>query len=532
MTDKFKVYVPADLTEFSLKLLQDADDVEMIHTSPRSKFVRKHIQEAHAIIARDDVELSREIIELADEMRVIGRMGAGLNGIDVDAATERGILVMNTPGTTAIAVGEHTILLMLALSRKLPVVHNAMKDGWWLLDRNQQAGTQLYGKTVGIVGLGRAGREVAARCNAFGMEVIANDPYITEDTIRDMRVTLVGMRELLARSDFVTLHLPLTANTEFMFSADTIGQMKPGAKLINTSAGRLWDEKAVADALTSGQLSGVAVDTYEQEPPYNSPLVGMDNIVHTPHISDNTVEATQDISIQIVQQVIDALRGTDIRNAVNMPLMPGMKYDDVRPVLALGERIGTLQYALARSPIRRVFVETVGEDMDGMVKPLTVAILKGILTPILSETVSYINAPFLATERGIQVTQTKGLRVGSYTNLISCLVEWEDGVEILMSGTLLDRREPHIVQIDQYPINFVPQGHLLILGSYDRPGVIGKVGTLLASHEVNIASWYTGRAAPGGNTLTVLNLDQRLPDHVMTELDQLDFLRHAVQVEL
>ncbi|MEO0564101.1 MAG: ACT domain-containing protein, partial [Chloroflexota bacterium] len=216
----------------------------------------------------------------------------------------------------------------------------------------------------------------------------------------------------------------------------------------------------------------------------------------------------------------------------NMSLMPGMKYGDVQPLLVLGECIGKLQHSLARSPIRRVEVETRGDEMDGMVKPLTVAILKGILTPVLSQTVSYINAPVLAEERGIQVAQTKGLRAANYTNLLSCQVVWEDGTEIVMSGTLLDHQEPHIVQIDQYPINFVPRGRLLVMGSYDKPGVIGRVGSLLAENSVNIASWYTGRAAPGGNTLTVLGLDAALQEDVMMALRALDFVRHAVQVEL
>jgi D-3-phosphoglycerate dehydrogenase len=532
MSDKFTVYVTTDLTEFSLKLLQEAEDVELIETSPRTKFVRETLPKADAIIARDDVELSREILELAPNLRVIGRVGAGLAKIDIDAATERGVLVMNTPGTTSIAAAELTVMLMLAMSRRLPVVHNSMKEGWWLLDRKRQIGTQLYGKTLGIIGLGRVGREVAMRAAALGMDVLAHDPYIAEEQVEDLRVILVSLKELLARSDYITIHVPLTADTENLFDAECIAQMKPGAKLVNIAAGRIWDESAVAEALKSGQLSAAAADAFEQEPPYNSPLVGLDNIVHTPHISDNTVEATQDISIQIVQQVLDALRGEDYRNAVNMPLSPGQKFEDVQPLLILGECMGKLQHALARSAIRRVEVETRGEEMDGMVKPLTVAILKGLLAPVLSGTVSYVNAPVLAAERGIQVTQTKGLRAGNYANQLSCQVTWEDGTEIVMGGALLDRHEPHIVQIDQYPINFVPRGRLLVMGSYDRPGVIGRVGTLLAENEINIASWYTGRSAPGGNTLTVLGLDAPMPESILTELRALDFVRHAVQVEL
>lgn len=532
MTPPYKVFVTTDLTEFSLKLLKEAEDIELVETSPRSKFVREHIQDAHALIARDDVELTREMLSLAKNLRVIGRVGTSLNGIDIDAATEQGILVMNTPGSTAIAVAELTLLLMLASSRRLPVVHSSIKEGWWLLDRKRQIGTQLYGKTLGIIGVGRVGKEVAKRAAMFGMDVLGFDPYIADNQTEDLRITLVNMKELLARSDYVSLHVPLTQETEHLFNAERIAQMKKGARLVNMSAGKIWDEAAVADALKAGQLSGAATDVFEQEPPYSSPLVGLDNVVHTPHIGDNTQEATQDISIQIVQQVLDALRGHDYRNAVNMPLIPGMNYEELRPHLTLGECIGRLQHALARSPIRRVAIETRGEEMNGLVKPLTVAILKGVLSPVLSQTVSYINAPVLAAERGIQVTQAKGLRAANYANILSCQVIWEDGTEITMSGTLLDRREPHIVHIDQYPINFVPRGRLLVMGSHDKPGVIGRVGTLLAANGINIASWYTGRSAPGGNTLTVLGLDEPLPDALLDELRQLDFVRHAIQVEL
>jgi D-3-phosphoglycerate dehydrogenase len=274
------------------------------------------------------------------------------------------------------------------------------------------------------------------------------------------------------------------------------------------------------------------VDVYANESTYDSPLFGMDNVIHTPHIGDNTVEATQDLSIQIVGQVLDALRGKDYRNVVNMPFMPGVDFESTRPYLRLAECIGSMQHTLARYPVRRVAVEYRGEEVGGLVKPLTVALLKGLLMPILGDKVNYINAPVLAAERGMQVTQTKGLRIGDYSNLVSCQVTLEDGETILMAGTLLDRKEPHIVQINQYRMNFVPEGHLLILGSYDQPGVIGRVGTLMASNQVNIGSWQTGRAERGGHTLTVLTLDQPLSEKLLEELRQLDFIRHAHPVEI
>jgi D-3-phosphoglycerate dehydrogenase len=526
------ILVATELTENGLAMLRETDHVQAQVVTPTLQQVREGLKTAHALIARDDVQVDAALLDGAPHLRVIGRVGAGLSGVDVEAATNRGIIVMNTPGVNAVAAGELTMALMLALSRKLVVVHNSLREGWWLLDRKRQAGVQLSGKTLGLIGFGRVGRVVAARALAFGMTVLAYDPYLTEDDVGDARVQLVGLRELLGRSDFVSIHVPATEETRGMFSADLIGQMKPGARLINTSHGSIVDEAAAALALKDGRLTGAAVDVYGEEPPYNSPLVGLDNVIHTPHVGDNTVEAVQDVSIQIVRQVLDALHGTDYRNVVNMPFVPGVEFETIRPYLALAERIGTLLHTLARHPSRRIALEYRGEEIAGLVKPLAVALLKGLLTPVLGDQVNYINAPVLAAERGIQVTQAKGLKAGEYANAVLCQVRLEDDEEIIMVGTLLDRREPHIVQINDYRMNFVPYGHLLIMGSYDRPGVIGRVGTLLASNGVNIASWHTGRAQPGGQTLSVILLDEALPDPIMAELRQLEFVRHAHQVKL
>ncbi len=526
------ILIATTLTDDSLQLLRQVDNIELQVVPPSLPTVREAIQKAHAIIARDDVLIDRALLDCAPALKIIGRVGAGLSGIDVEAATERGIIVMHTPGTSATAAGEHAMTLMLALSRRLIVAHDSLKEGWWLLDRKRQAGIQLYGKTIGIIGLGRVGQIVAQRCLAFGMTVLAYDPYITEDQLNDERILLVGRRELLQRSDFVTLHVAVTTETRGMFGEDMIRQMKPGARLINTAHGSVWDENAVAQALKDGHLAGVAVDVYSEEPPYNSPLVGMDHVIHTPHIGDNTVEATQDLSTQIVQQVVDALRGTDYRNVVNLPFITGVDYETSRPYMRLAECMGAVLHTLARHPIRRVGVEYRGEEVAGLVKPLTVALLKGILAPVLGEKVNYINAPVLAAERGIQLMQTKGLKTAEYTNMVSCQVTLEDGEEIIMAGTLLDHREPHIVQINEYRMNFVPEGHLLLMGSYDQPGVIGRVGTLLANNQINIGSWQTGRAQPGGHTLTVLTLDEPLPEAVLDDLLQQEFIRHAHQVAI
>ncbi len=525
-----QILVATDLTDESLQLLRDSADVEVTVVPPKTTKVRDSLQDAHVIITREDFQLDAPLLDHAPKLRLIARMSASLNGLDIKSATARGILVMNTPGTTSIAAGEHTLALMLALSRKIPLIHDSIKEGWWLLDRKQQVGTQLYGKTLGIVGLGRVGMIVAKRALAFGMTVLAYDPYLSEEAIHE-RVMLVDFDDLLAQCDFVSIHVPATKETQDLFDAETIQQMKQGARLINTSHGKVVDETALADALKSGHLSGVAVDVFREEPPYNSPLVGLDNVIHTPHVGDNTIEAMEDLSIQIVEQVLDVLSDRDYRNVVNMPLLPGVDYQEVRPYMQLAEYIGTLHHTLARTPIRRVAIELRGDNMVGLVKPMTVGILKGMLTPILGASVSYVNAPLLAHERGWQMTQAKGLNVAEYFNVATVQVTLEDGEEITISGILVDAHEPHIVRINEYRLNFVPNGWILLMGSYDKPGVIGQVGTLMSDNNVNIASWHTGRAKPGGNTLTVLTFDEPLPDAVMEQLRQQAFVRHAHQVQ-
>jgi D-3-phosphoglycerate dehydrogenase len=526
---KHTIVIATEVTDEAKTLLRAADDVIVREVAPKTTVVRDNLADAHALITRDEMRIDDNMLENAPNLKVIARMSVGFNNVDVEAATKRGILVMNTPGVSAIAAGELTLTLMLALSRRVPTVHNSLREGYWLLDRSRQAGTQLYGKTIGLIGLGRVGAIVALRCLAFGMTILAYDPYVSEENADD-RIQLVGLKELLQRSDFVSVHVPLTRETQGMLNEETIALMKTGARLINTAHGLIVDEHALAEAIKSGNLGGAGIDAFSEEPPYNSPLIGLDNVVHTPHIGDNTVEATQDISLRVVRQVLDALRDKDYRNVINMPILPGVDYETIRPYMVLAERMGLLLHTLSRTPIRRVAVEVHGDEMAGLIKPITVGVLKGLLHPILGDKVSSVNAPLLANERGWQITQAKGLRAAAYSNVVNVQIKLDDGEEITITGILLDKAAPYIVQINEYRMNFVPHGHLLLMGSHDQTGVIGRVGTLLAQNNVNIAGWYTGRAEPGGNTLSVLTLDEPLPAKVVAQLEELDFIRHVHQL--
>jgi D-3-phosphoglycerate dehydrogenase len=407
---KHHILIATDLTDESLALLDQAENITYESVVPKAELVREHIGEAHALITREDLSVDITLLDQAPNLRIIAQATAGMNNVDLETATARGIMVMNTPGVNAIAAAEHTMALMLALSRKVITAHDSLREGYWLLDRKRQAGTQLFGKTLGIIGLGRVGRLVANRALGFGMDVLAFDPYVAEDQIPDERVRLVGRKDLLQNSDYITVHVPATRETKKMIDEAFIEQMKAGSRLINTAHGSIVNDGALADAVKSGHLAGAAVDVYDHEPPYNSPLIGLDQVVHTPHIGDNTIEAMQDLSLNVIQQVIDALQDRDYRHVVNMPLLPGMDYATIRPYLRLSNAMGLMLRSLARSPIRRVAVEVQGDELNGLIKLVTVGILQGLLTPILGQNVSSVNAPVLAHERGWQVTQVKGLK--------------------------------------------------------------------------------------------------------------------------
>ncbi|MCZ2098946.1 MAG: hypothetical protein LC121_22340 [Anaerolineae bacterium] len=373
MIDRFQILITADLTDQGMALLNSAGDVEVEQVNPtNAPRLRVKLATALALIARDDVVIDRA----ARRRRFCARDRAGrrgVSGIDLETATSRGIIVMNAPGVNAIAAGELTLTLMLALSRSLIDVHNSLKSGFWLLDRKRQAGTQLSGKTLGLIGLGRVGTIVAQRCLSFGMTVLAYDPYIADDQLDDKRVTLVGLASCCRSGRHIR-----SATARRAASRRRRDQPNGRAFLINTAHGSVVDEAAVAAALKDGRLAGVGTDVYSEEPPYNSPLIGMTNVIHTPHIGDNTVEATGDLSLLIVTQVLDALRGEDYRNVVNMPFVPGMDFEAERPYLQLAERIGALIpcWRATRAIIKS---EYRGEDdMNVLIKPVTVAILKGL----------------------------------------------------------------------------------------------------------------------------------------------------------
>ncbi len=423
----YKILITDDLSPEGLAHLDAARDVSydvVKGLSPETLAAR--IPGYHGLIVRSSVNVTKAVFDAADSLKVVGRAGVGVDNIDVETASMRGIIVMNTPGANTTATAEHTMALLLAMVRHVPQAYSQLKQGKW--DRKRYMGSQLYRKTIGIIGMGRIGAHVAKRCQAFDMKVLTYDPYLSDEIAHDLRVKPVSLDELLAESDFIALHAALTSGTEKIINAQAIAKMKEGVRLINTARGPLIDEAALVEGLKSGKVAAAALDVFTTEPlDPASPLLELDNVIVTPHLAASTEEAQSDVGSQIILQMLDALREVDFRNAINMPFTDANLLRTMQPYLRLAEKVGSLQTQMAEGRITRVEVEIKGEDIADHIKPITVGILKGVLDPILERTVNYINAPHLALRHGITVSQSSGLQTLDYPNLITCRVEWQGG---------------------------------------------------------------------------------------------------------
>ncbi len=517
----YKILIPDDLSAAGLDLLK-ADpqvSVNVAKKMPRADLLAC-IGEYDALIVRSETKVDAEVIERGQRLRVIGRAGIGVDTIDVDAATHRGIIVMNTPQANTIATCEHTLAMMLAMARHIPQADASLRRGEWT--RSKFMGEQLMGKTLGVIGLGRIGTQVARRAVAFGMEVIAFDPYVNTEAARANKIALVELDELLSKSDFITLHSSLNPGSRRLLDAEAIARMKQGAHIVNVARGALVDFDALYQALSTNKLAGAAIDVFEEEPPpTDHPLFKLPNVVVTPHLGASTAEAQRDVSIQMAEQILDTLHDREVRNAVNFPPIDPAALPVVRPYLVLAERLGALQANLTEGRLSRVEVEYRGNDVAPHVKPLTVALLRGLLVSTLGpERVNYVNAPIIANERGINVSQALNISSSDYSNLVSCRVSAGDETHTI-AGVLFNGVQPRIVQIDGFVIDAVPEGLMLVVSSRDVPGVIGHIGSLLATHHVNIAEYRLGRTSPGDRALSVVNLDSPVPDGALKALREL-----------
>jgi D-3-phosphoglycerate dehydrogenase len=460
------------------------------------------VADADAIIVRSATTVDRALIEAAPNLRVIARAGTGVDNVDVEAATERGILVMNAPGANSISVAELTLALLLALSRGIAAADAAMKRGVW--DKKRLTGVELRGKTLGIVGLGRIGQEVAARARAFGMDLVAHDPFIAEQVAANLGINLTTFDDLCAKADYITLHMPVTTETRHLLNKDSLALCKTGVRIVNTARGELIDETALADAIESGSVAGAAIDVFEKEPPTSWRLASLKQVVATPHIAASTVEAQELVGTETATAVRDYLRNGTIANAVNFPSVRGDDAGQLPPFMTLAERMGTLLSQVASGRTQSLAVGYYGTLLGTHGSLISKAALVGVLRPILSTAVTLVNARAVAKQRGIEIIESRSSRPRDFAHLLSLTLHTSEG-EHWIEGTVFEPGSPRLALIDGVEIEAPLDGTMLVIRNEDRPGVIGEVGTILGRHGINIASFALGRGR--GGAVGVVNLD-------------------------
>ncbi|NLJ68445.1 MAG: phosphoglycerate dehydrogenase [Firmicutes bacterium] len=486
------------------------------------------IGEYDALVVRSATKVTAPVIEAGRRLKVIGRAGVGVDNIDLTAATEHGVIVVNAPDGNTIAAAEHALALMLALARNVPQADASLKQGRW--DRKHLVGVELRQKTLGILGLGRIGSAVARRARSFEMNCIGYDPYISAEEAKRIGVHLVPLKTLLEQADFITIHMPLSDETRHLLDADAIAQMKPGVRLINVARGGIVDETALAEALRSGRVAGAAVDVFEQEPVKSSPLLDCPNVVLTPHLGASTEEAQLNVAIDVAEAIAQVLEGGLPRNAVNMVAIPPEVMEKLAPYLSLAEKLGSF-LAQTAGGISRLQVTYSGALVDLQTGPITTSILKGMLERIVDDHVNLVNAEYLAKRRGIKVETVHRGNGDDYHNRIGIQAETAEGT-FTVAGSVFQPDSPRLVQINGYRLDLIPAGYLLVAPHRDQPGIIGQVGTILGQAGINIAAMQVGRKEQGGQAVMVLSSDAPLPPHVLEAIEQIQGIRGARQVVL
>jgi D-3-phosphoglycerate dehydrogenase / 2-oxoglutarate reductase len=528
-----KVIVADKISERGVELLKAAGWKIALTTKDT---LNAEIADADALVVRSATKVTPELLEKAPRLRVVGRAGVGVDNIDLEEATRRGVLVMSTPGGNAVSVAEHTFALLLALARQVPRLDAAIREGRW--EKSSAAGTELRGKTLGLVGLGRIGSEVAVRAEAFDMKVLGYDPYISEAAAREVQVELVPLERLLAESDFVSLHTALSPATQNMINSRALAQMKKGARLINAARGELIDEAALAEALKNGHLAGAALDVFVQEPPKTSPLVGLPNLIATPHVAGSTTEAQEEVGTQIAVQVRDYLAEGVIRNAVNLPALSPDQYRRGRPYMALAERLGSFVAQAAPSRPARIRIRYAGEVAEVGTHLLRSAVLAGLLNTVLDEKVNVVNAPQVAAARRLAVEEETRRREHGFPNTLEVAALPEQGAnpgkEFTIEGTVLHDGSPRALKINDIPLESQLEGTILFLRNRDEPGVIGQVGATLGKLGVNIATFALGRreAARGAEAVSLVRLDGDVSASILEPIRQITAITEAKLLRL
>ena len=527
-SSKWRILIPTALSPEGVEILKSEPSFEIdLQPGLNGAGLLKALETADAVVIRSEHQIDAKTIAAAPNLRLVARAGVGVENVDLDACTARGIVVLNTPAANSIAVAELTMAMMLALSRKIVAADNSVKAGKW--EKGRFGGHELFGKTLGLVGFGRIGREVALRAQSFGMRVIAYDPFVTEAAARASNVTLMDLNDVVAAGDVISLHLPLNDKTRNLIDAAMIKRMKDTALLVNAARGGIIDERALAEAMEEGRIAGCALDVFEKEPPENHWFDAHDNVVVTPHLGASTAESQTKVAIEIAEAVRRAFVEGVYVNAVNLPIADPSDLPRLLPYLKLAERIGLLLRMMGSGACDSITLE-LGAQTHHESRLTTAATLKGFLSPQTDAAITMVNAMTIAVERHVKVAVIDQSANEDLANTIA--VEAKIGAQthravgVIEHGSTLRLR-----QIDEFPLDIAPTGRVLIFTNQDRPGVIGAVGALLGIAKVNIASWNLGRKQRGGTALGIVAVDDPVPQTVIDELGKLPHLGHIVQVD-
>lgn len=526
-----KVLVSDKLSQAGVDILERAPGLSVdVNTGLAPEELKKIIGDYDGLVIRSATKVTAEIIEAGSRLKVVGRAGIGVDNVDIEAATKRGIVVMNTPGGNTVTTAEHAISMMCSLARQIPQADATMKQGRW--EKKLYMGVELKNKTLGILGVGNIGSIVADRAKGLKMRVIAYDPYLSEEAASNLGVELVDLETLYKTSDFISIHVPKTDETQDMMNMEAFKIMKAGVRIINCARGGIVNEKDMAEALKKGLVAGAAFDVFAKEPVEpDNPLLSLDNVILTPHLGASTGEAQENVAVAVANQIADYLVSGTITNAVNVPSVSSEVLPKVQPYLELSEKLGSLTSQLAEFAPKMVEIRYGGTVRELPSEPMTISVLKGVMEPVLGGgAVNFVNAQVLAEDRGLKYNEVKSSEKADYSNLIEVTLS-AGGQEISAAGFIFEGREPRIIRIGPFSMEAIPVGNVLVLSNEDRPGVIGNLGSILGAHSINVASMQIGRDKPGGEALSFLQIDDEPGEKVLKEISKLPHIKTVKKVK-
>lgn len=527
----FNILVSDPLSEHGIQALLEAEDV---HVDKNTELSPEELIDAipnyDALLVRSQTQVTAEVLEAAQKLKVVGRAGVGVDNIDLDEATNNGVVVVNAPDGNTISAAEHTMAMMMATARRIPQAYSSLSAGQW--DRKAFRGVELNDKTLGVIGFGRIGTEVAKRAQAFHMQIVAYDPFLSQERAQKLGIEKATVDEVCSRADFLTVHTPMTKETRHLIGHEQFQNMKDGVRVVNCARGGIIDEEALYEAIRGGKVAGAALDVFEAEPPTDSPLLNLPEVVVTPHLGASTEEAQENVAVSVSEEILQVLRDEPFKNAVNLPVVSEEIMQKLKPYFLLVEKLGEMAVQLAKGTPVDVGVTYAGELTDVDTAPLTRTILKGMLSFYLGSKVNYVNAPELAKQHELAYTVERTPKHGGFTSLVTVTLTSDEDEVRSVSGTLLNGYGPRIIKIDGYAIDISPDDHLLLIRHADVPGMIGRVGTILGTHDVNIATMQVGRKDVGGQAIMMLTVDKKTPQKALEELEALEDIMSVQDVEL